>query len=112
MAWTVTSFSGMVTVMVNSLVKSSPSLLPFAMVALTITSPAAVAVRTLSARVALPLSTLQTMVWLVAFAGSTVALRVRGCPTLAAVGTPVISDTATNSGSGSWPPAMSLNLPS
>ena len=68
---------------------------PFVMVAVTTTGPAAVAVNAPAVIVAVPLFTVQTMVLLVAVAGSTIPVRVKGAPTVPEAGTPLISVTAT-----------------
>ena len=82
--------------------------MPLAMVAVTVTVPAAVVFKVLPEMVApvLPADfTLQTMVLLVALVGATVPVSVSGVPAVAAVGTPVMFVTATNVGvltSVSW----------
>ena len=70
---------------------------PFAMVAVTVTVPAAVVFKVLPEMVA-PVApadfTLQTMVLLVASVGATVPVSVSGVPAVAVVGTPVMPVTA------------------
>ena len=72
-----------------------PCAVPLAMVALTVTVPAAVAFRVFPLTVAEPLTTDQAIVLLVAVAGSTVPVRVNAVPAVAVVATPVMSVTAT-----------------
>ena len=84
-------------VMVKSCVYGVPCAVPFAMVALTVTVPAAVALRVFPLIVAEPLTTDQAMVLLVAVEGTTVPVSVNAVPAVAVAGTPVMSVTATKS---------------
>ena len=73
-----------------------PCAVPFATVAVIVTLPAPVGLRVFPLTVAEPLTTDQTIVWLVALFGVTTPLRVKGVPAVADAGTPVMLDTATN----------------
>jgi hypothetical protein len=87
------------TVTVTSFVKGVVGLAPFTMVALMVAVPAAVVLRILPPVMVAPVvpafCTLHTMVLLVAVVGTTVPVSVSGEVTVAVVGMPVMSVTAT-----------------
>jgi hypothetical protein len=85
---------------------------PLTTVAVTAAVPAALAVKVLpltTAPVVPALVTVQVLVFLVAFAGSTVPLRVRGVPAVAAEGRPLIFVTGTKAGGSSPPLTVMVN---
>jgi hypothetical protein len=89
-----------VTVIVKFFVYGVPTAKPFAIVAVTVAVTAAVVFRTLPPVILAPvvpaLLTDHVMVWLVAFEGDTVPVKVKGVPAVADVGTPDMLVTGYN----------------
>jgi hypothetical protein len=104
--------TGQMITMTKSRVKAVPCAVPFAMVALTVIFPAPLLLLikvfpSIDAGLGLVYPTIvHTIVLLVALAGATVPVRVRGVLAVPAVGTPVMPVTATNAlpSSGLLPP--------